>query len=136
MAGIRQKDTTPEMAVRRALTRLGLRYRVRNRDLPGSPDVANRAGRWAIFVHGCYWHRHPGCHRSSTPRRNREFWEAKFTANVERDARTASELRARGFRILTVWECETESGDDRLTAFLARRLKEGSPACEGCRSQP
>jgi len=107
MGGIRQKDTAPEIAVRRTLVALGLRYRVRNRDLPGSPDIANRSGGWAVFVHGCYWHRHLGCPRATTPRRNASFWRAKLAANVARDRRAAATLRRNGFRVLIVWECQT-----------------------------
>jgi DNA mismatch endonuclease (patch repair protein) len=117
MAGVRQKDTAAELAVRRALTAIGLRYRVRNRDLPGTPDVANRARRWVIFVHGCFWHRHAGCTRTTTPQRNRQFWEQKFAANVARDRRAVASLRRRGFRVLVVWECQTLE-----PALLCRRL--------------
>lgn len=122
MADVRQKDTTPELAVRRALTMLGLRYRVRNRDLPGSPDIANRTRKWAVFVHGCFWHRHPGCVRSTTPKRNRAFWKKKFEANVARDARAVAALRERGFRVVTVWECETEIEATLLSRLVSGRL--------------
>ncbi len=118
MAGIRRKDTKPELVVRRILHRLGHRYRVNNRDLPGSPDIANRVRRWAVFVHGCYWHRHPGCSRSTTPKRNAAFWLAKFEANVARDARTQHALVELGYHVVTVWECETED-----EAGLARSLQ-------------
>ena len=118
MADIRQRDTTPELAVRRWLTARGHRYRVLNRDLPGSPDIANRARRWAVFVHGCYWHRHPGCSKASTPKRNAAFWQAKFHANVARDARSARALADQGYRVATVWECETKD-DRRLATALA-----------------
>lgn len=114
MAGIRQKDTKPELIVRRILTELGLRYRLTNRDLPGSPDIANRSRRWAIFVHGCYWHRH-GCRHTTTPKRNTAFWEAKFRRNVERDRHAQEQMRRLGYEALTIWECET-----RGTANLAR----------------
>ena len=107
MAGIRQKDTAAELVVRKGLHELGHRYRVRNRDLPGSPDVANRSRRWAVFVHGCYWHRHEGCRRTTTPKRNRDFWQAKFDANVKRDRRVQRELRDLGYRVVVVWECGT-----------------------------
>lgn len=102
---IRQHGTDPELAVRRIATELGLRYRTKNRDLPGAPDLANRSKRWAVFVHGCFWHAHEGCLRATVPKRNRAFWEAKFAANRARDARAVDALRARGFRVLTVWEC-------------------------------
>jgi DNA mismatch endonuclease, patch repair protein len=117
---VRQKDTKPEQVVRSILSELGARYRVRNRDLPGSPDIANRARRWAIFVHGCFWHRHLGCVRTTTPKRNREFWLSKFAANEARDARCAEELRAAGFRVLIVWECESET--ERSLATTLRRF--------------
>lgn len=107
MGRVRQRDTGPELLVRRACRSLGLHYRTRNRDLPGSPDLANRTRRWALFVHGCYWHRHEGCPKATTPRRNSEFWKAKFAANVERDRAALMELRSRGYRVLTIWECET-----------------------------
>ena len=119
---IRQKDTAAEQAVRRMLHRLGLRFRIRNRDLPGAPDVANRSGRWAIFVHGCFWHSHAGCKRATVPRRNREFWLAKFSANRARDARALRELRRLGYRAVVVWECEAEKRADRLVRRLARLL--------------
>jgi DNA mismatch endonuclease (patch repair protein) len=106
---IRQRDTAPELAVRRLLYQLGLRFRVRNCDLSGSPDVANRAARWAVFVHGCFWHRHAGCRRTTTPKRNREFWLAKFEANVARDDRVVEALRSRGFEVAVIWECETQN---------------------------
>jgi DNA mismatch endonuclease (patch repair protein) len=126
MAGIRQQDTAAELAVRRVLTDLGHRYRTRNRDLPGSPDIANRSRGWAVFVHGCFWHRHPGCRRSTTPKRNREFWERKFEANVERDRKAARELRRRGLVVVTVWECET-----RQSNTLLERLRRLLPAPPG-----
>ncbi len=118
---IRQKGTTPELAVGAALRALGAHYRTSNRDLPGSPDIANRSKRWAIFVHGCFWHRHEGCRRTTTPSRNRDFWLAKFAANVARDARAIAALEAQGFRVLVIWECESETWSTmlaRLEAFL------------------
>lgn len=131
MGGIRQQHTAPELAVRGLLAALGLRYRVNNRDLPGSPDVANRARSWAVFVHGCYWHRHEGCKRATTPKRNRAFWEAKFAANVARDARAANELAALGYHVVTVWECETSSEAtlrEKLAPLSARRPRRTASA--------
>ena len=118
---VRQKDTKPELAVRKILTELGLRYRVRNRDLPGSPDIANRKQKWVVFVHGCFWHRHPGCPRASTPKRNAAFWNAKFEANQRRDARAARQLRAMGFRVIRIWECQSEK-PATIRTRLARLL--------------
>jgi DNA mismatch endonuclease, patch repair protein len=122
MADIRQHGTKPELIVRSIVTALGQRYRVSNRDLPGAPDLANRRRRWAIFVHGCYWHRHSGCRLATTPTRNREFWVAKFDRNVARDAKAVAELRALGFRVAIAWECETRDPADltrRLASWLA-----------------
>jgi len=113
----RRRDTKPEILVRRLLHRMGHRYRIRNRDLPGSPDLANRSRRWVMFVHGCYWHQHPGCPRATVPRRNRDWWLAKFEANRQRDRRKEEQLRSDGFRVLVVWECETrdlEALEERL----------------------
>ncbi len=118
MAGIRQKSTRPELLVGKVLRALGLRYRLTNRDLPGSPDFAHHRARWALFVHGCFWHRH-GCRATTTPTRNREFWEAKFERNRARDARAIEELRSEGYRVIVVWECETKRGEAELLARLS-----------------
>ncbi|MBI5506534.1 MAG: DNA mismatch endonuclease Vsr [Deltaproteobacteria bacterium] len=117
MAGIRQRGTLAELLVRAQVSRLRVRYTLKNRDLPGSPDLANRTHRWAIFVHGCYWHRHRSCPRTTTPTRNRSFWLAKFEKNQARDARVSRDLRKSGYRVLVVWECEAS----RRT-FLQRKL--------------
>src|SRR5437773_2651124 len=118
---IRQKDTAAEQAVRRVLRELGLRYRIRNRDLPGAPDAANRARQWAVFVHGCFWHSHAGCYRATVPKRNREFWVAKFADNRARDQRVVRELRRRGYRTVIVWECQVKR-PERLARRLGRLL--------------
>lgn len=119
---IRQHGTSAELTVRNLLHALGHRFRVHNRDLPGSPDIANRSRKWAVFVHGCFWHRHPGCKRTTTPSRNREFWLQKFKANVARDARVQAALRAAGYRVVVVWECETEE-HRRVRRMLERALR-------------
>lgn len=119
MAKIRQHGTTPELAVRAIVYALGHRYRTTNRDLAGSPDLANRSKRWAIFVHGCFWHRHHGCRLTTTPSRNREFWRAKFERNIARDTATIARLEADGYEVAVVWECETRD-IPRLTGQLAR----------------
>lgn len=121
---IRQRDTSAEMAVRRIVYSLGYRYRVSNRDLPGSPDLANRKRRWAIFVHGCFWHRHAGCPRATTPKRNRAFWLDKLATNVERDKRAIRNLTAMSFRSETIWECELENPErmtSRIRSWLMRK---------------
>jgi DNA mismatch endonuclease, patch repair protein len=121
MSRVRGKDSVPEWAVRRIIHRMGYRYRLHARDLPGTPDIVFRKRRKAIFVHGCYWHRHPGCKRSSTPSTRTEFWSAKFAKNRERDERAYLELADKGWDVLVLWECEIrnrEAVSDRLKLFL------------------
>jgi DNA mismatch endonuclease, patch repair protein len=121
MALVRQKGTLPELVVRRALSALGHRFRLGNRRLEGSPDIVNQSRRWVVFVHGCFWHRH-GCKATTTPSRNREFWEAKFQRNIERDRRSIEALRGRGYTVVVVWECETKRSPEALRARLAAEL--------------
>ena len=106
LARVPQRDTRAELRTRSIAYALGLRYRTRNKDLPGSPDLANRKRRWAVFVHGCYWHSHADCSRATVPKRNRTFWEAKFAGNRARDAQSIAALKERGYYVLVVWECE------------------------------
>lgn len=124
LARIRQRDTKPELVVRLMLHALGHRFRVRNRDLPGSPDIANRTRRWAVFVHGCFWHAHEGCPKATVPKRNREFWEAKLAANRARDQRAVSQLRSAGWQVVTVWECQLAAPTSRarVVRLLQSRL--------------
>jgi len=134
LSRVRQRNTAPEVAVRQVLHRLGLRFRVKNTDLPGSPDIANRAARWAVFVHGCFWHHHEGCSRATVPKRNRAFWVEKFRANRARDERACRELRAMGFIVLVVWECESRAGLVAAKVKLALRVGrplESDPARHG-----
>jgi DNA mismatch endonuclease (patch repair protein) len=121
MRAVRRADTAPEQAVKREVRRLGIRFSSANDDLPGSPDLANRSRRWAVFVHGCFWHRHADCPRATLPRRNRRSWIDKFTKNGERDRRAARALRALGYAVLVVWECETRE-TERLSHRIRRRL--------------
>ena len=115
----RLRGTGAELAVRRSARAAGLAFRVDNRDLPGSPDLANRRRRWAVFVHGCFWHAHEGCKRATMPKANQEFWATKFAANRERDDRKHRELTADGFNVLVVWECEL-ADVPAVTARLGR----------------
>lgn len=124
MARIRGSGTKPEMVVRRAAHALGLRFRLRRRDLPGSPDLVFPSRRRALFVHGCYWHRHPGCRLAYSPKSNIDFWQAKFERNVARDAQVLTALQAAGWRADVIWECETrrpETIPDRLRALLGEQ---------------
>lgn len=106
MAAIKGKDTKPELRVRKYLRAHGLGYRKNYPGLPGKPDVVLTKYRTVVFVNGCFWHRHPGCRFATTPKANRDFWLSKFAATVERDRRKSEELRSRGWRVITVWECE------------------------------
>ena len=135
MGRVRQHGTRPELIVRRALTALGMRYRTHNRDLPGSPDIANRLRRWAVFVHGCYWHRHPGCRMSTTPKSNTSFWLAKFGRNVERDREAQGRLRRCGYDVLVIWQCEAESSTilQRRVGTFAERAASRSTSRRGTR---
>ncbi len=106
MAGIRNRDTAPERVVRQELYHLGIRYRLHNGRLPGRPDIVISRLRTVIFVHGCFWHRHPGCRMAYTPKSNVEFWLSKLEGNVARDARNQSLLVEQGWRVIVIWECE------------------------------
>lgn len=106
MAGIGPANTAPEMLVRRYLHATGLRYRLHDKRLPGQPDVVLASHNTAVFVHGCFWHRHLGCRFATTPTSNPEFWCTKFQGNVRRDASKEAKLRALGWNVLVVWECE------------------------------
>lgn len=109
MALVKSRDTKPEIRVRKALWTAGLRYRLHVPGLPGKPDVVFPGRKLAIFVHGCFWHRHPGCARTRIPKTRQEFWEHKFAGNVERDQRKIAGLEELGWKVLVIWECETEN---------------------------
>lgn len=126
MSRVRQHGTSPELEVQAVLRELGVRYRKNVRSLPGSPDMANITRRFAIFVHGCYWHRHEGCPLTTTPTRNSEFWIEKFTANQARDRRNVAALKQLGFRVCIVWQCETRQRE-QLKQRLRRCLSAESP---------
>lgn len=122
MARIRGKDTLPEMTVRRALSRQGVRYRLHVRKLPGTPDIVIAARRIAVQVRGCFWHGH-GC-LGRTPQTNRRFWAAKIARNRARDARKDRKLRAMGWRVRTVWECRVYRwSSERLEQHLAAVIR-------------
>lgn len=110
MSGIGGRDTSPELIVRSHLHRAGLRFSLHARDLPGRPDLVLPKWNAVVFVHGCFWHRHPGCQFAATPKSNRAFWTTKFEANVARDERNIRELRRLGWRVRVVWECALSPG--------------------------
>lgn len=108
MRAVKQRDTEPELALRRGLHRLGLRYRLHSEGLPGRPDLVFPRFGVAVFVHGCYWHGH-SCRAGRLPTSNIEYWTAKIAANVQRDRRKTRQLRQLGWRVLVVWECEVSN---------------------------
>lgn len=118
MSAVRGRDTKPELMVRRLIHSMNYRYRLHGRDLPGSPDIVFGTRKKVIFVHGCFWHRHPECSKATSPKMRSEFWSEKFDRNVERDSRAERRLADLGWRTLVVWECET-----RAPEALRRRLK-------------
>lgn len=119
MSRIKGVNTRPEVAVRKVLHSMGLRYRLHRTDLPGKPDIVLPKHKTVVFVHGCFWHRHKPCNDATLPKSNTEFWEKKFAANVERDLRAQHQLAELGWRIVIVWECELNNRE-----ALSRRLVE------------
>ena len=118
MSGIRGRNTKPEITVRKLVHFLGFRFRLHRKDLPGTPDLVFPGRKKVVFVHGCFWHRHPGCRFAYNPKTRPEFWRAKFDANVARDQRACSQLQSAGWGVLVVWECETTD-----TEKLSRTLR-------------
>src|SRR5437867_1280384 len=127
MRAVRQRDTRLEIAVRRVLRTMGVFYRVSNRDLPGSPDVANRRNRWTIFINGCFWHGHSNCPKTKSgkggriPASNHLYWAEKIRSNRQRDGKKKRALRRLGFRVLVIWECEMRDSrklESRLSDFF------------------
>ena len=126
MRAVKSRDTAPELAVRRLAHALGYRYRLHRRDLPGTPDLVFPSRRKVVFVHGCFWHGHDCPRGDRMPKTNADYWTAKIARNRERYERQQAELRLDGWRVLTVWECETRERDElaaRLRSFL-----DGAPA--------
>jgi DNA mismatch endonuclease (patch repair protein) len=127
MSRVKSKNTAPEMRVRKVAHALGYRFRLHQRHLPGSPDLVFARLRSVVFVHGCFWHRHPRCGKSSTPTTRKKFWNEKFARNVARDASVRQELRRGGWRVCVIWECETKKSP-RLVEKLRRFLGSGEAA--------
>jgi DNA mismatch endonuclease, patch repair protein len=124
MASIRGKNTRPEKALRSALHSAGFRFRVHCTKIPGKPDIVLPMYKAVILVHGCFWHRHPGCWWNTNPASNVGFWTTKFGETVERDARNIAELREKGWRVAVVWECSLRLGTiENVTSTLAKWLK-------------
>jgi DNA mismatch endonuclease, patch repair protein len=119
MSRVRAKNTSVETLVRKAAHALGFRFRIHRTDLPGTPDLVFPRYRLALFVHGCFWHRHPNCKKAGLPKSKFDYWQKKFDRNVERDHQVAILLRQGGWRVAVIWECETKDAGQ-----LNRRLKE------------
>ena len=123
MSRIRGRDTRPEMIVRRIAHGLGFRFRLHRKDLPGRPDIVFPRHQAVIVVHGCFWHRHPGCKRASSPKTREGYWQNKFEDNVVRDKRNETALRDLGWKVMVIWECETKDHEAvaaRIESFLRR----------------
>lgn len=120
MAGIKGKNTRPELLVRQYLHRRGFRYRLHVRSLPGSPDIVLPKWKTAIFVHGCFWHRHRGCRFTTMPATNSEWWQRKFGENIDRDQRSMANLVEAGWRVIVLWECGLRAiqGDESSLHWL------------------
>ena len=109
MAAIKSKNTSPELFIRKELFRRGYRYRLYEKSVPGHPDLFLRKYNTAIFIHGCFWHRHPGCKYAYMPKSNLDFWNRKFDANIRRDKAVRKELQGEGIRCLVIWECSVRN---------------------------
>jgi DNA mismatch endonuclease (patch repair protein) len=128
MAQVKGRDTDPEKIMRSLLHHMGYRFRLQRADLPGKPDIVLPKFKTALFVHGCFWHRHPGCKRATTPTTNTDYWDNKFARTVARDAKNQRELAALDWHVLIVWECELKD----LTTLQARLFDSfNTLSCDG-----
>ncbi|ANF53533.1 very short patch repair endonuclease [Brevundimonas naejangsanensis] len=130
MSAIRGADTRPELLVRRHLHAAGFRFRLHARELRGRPDVVMPRWNAAVFVHGCFWHRHTGCRYATTPATRPDFWREKFDRNMQRDAATLATLEDEGWRVATVWECALRREPAETLEALAAWIGSGAPSCE------
>ena len=121
MSRIRAANTKPELIVRSLLHKMGFRYRLHVRSLPGCPDIVLPRWKSVVFVHGCFWHRHRGCKLAYTPKSRKTFWLSKLEGNASRDKKTLAALKDQGWKPLVVWECELRD-QDRLTRRLLREI--------------
>jgi DNA mismatch endonuclease, patch repair protein len=134
MARVKARDTGPELVVRRLLWRLGARYRLDRKDLPGRPDIVMPGRKLAIFVHGCFWHGHDCTRGARVPKANRDYWTAKIGRNRARDIDARAKLEALGWRVETVWECDLKDAaalELRLEELLAASPRRHGPTCSG-----
>lgn len=122
MSKVRSKDSIAEKKVRSALHAAGYRFRLHRKDLPGTPDIVLPKLKLVIFVHGCFWHRHQGCNKCTTPKSNQSFWDVKFNKNVERDSLSIKKLNLIGWKVIVIWECETKN-QETLSSTLVSLIK-------------
>lgn len=123
MSRIRNRDTKPEIQLRSLLHKAGFRFRLQDRTLPGRPDIVLKKHRAVVMIHGCFWHRHPGCRNTTMPSTRTDFWSAKFEGNMERDRRNSAELTALGWRVITVWECDLKKDARQVISDIHRQLR-------------
>jgi DNA mismatch endonuclease (patch repair protein) len=120
MSSVRGKHTTPELVVRKAAHRLGLRFRLHDRRLPGRPDLVFPKWKTAMFVNGCFWHRHSDCKKASNPKTNRSFWRRKFKENIRRDLNSYARLTEMGWKVVILWECEVPTIEQASAVIRSR----------------
>jgi len=124
MSRVRSKNTKPELIIRSLLHRQGYRFRIHRKDLPGCPDIVFPKYKFAIFVHGCFWHQHKGCKKAQIPNTNKLFWEKKLSRNIERDKESINELKELGWNVFIIWECEIKQSVeeilDRVNHFIEK----------------
>ena len=126
MSRIKGRNTGPELRLRSLLHRAGFRFRLHVKDLPGKPDIVLPKYRTAIFVHGCFWHRHEGCRNATTPSTRAEFWQEKFDGNVKRDRRNREALKTAGWAVITVWECDLKADADRIVQQISTEIRKAA----------
>ena len=123
MSRIKAENTNPERLVRSLLHRMGYRFRIHRKDLPGRPDIVLPKYNTVIFVHGCFWHRHKGCKRATMPKSRVGYWENKFFKNVERDKENKKKLKKIGWKVLVIWECEINNNIDKIKEKIQKNLQ-------------
>ena len=129
MSRIRSKDTAPELRLRSLLNKAGYRFRLHSRDLPGRPDIVLPGSKVAVFVHGCFWHRHQGCRYTTMPGSNLDFWSSKFSRTIERDAENLEALERLGWTVVVTWECQLRSKPEAVLEEVMACLKPRLGSC-------
>ena len=124
MSKVKSKNTKPELQVRSWLHKRGFRFRLHRKDLPGIPDIILPKYKIAIFVHGCFWHQHPGCKKATIPRTNHKFWKQKLERNVERDNEHDDQLKRQGWKVITLWECDVKKDIEQIMKLVECQILE------------